>query len=505
MEHPTVTNKFKAPPSIWLLAAGYFLFYTPYSAMTKALSKGLLPGSTGSISGFELLPTVNIGTVIMFLLIISGMGWWKFAGRVKFMGVTVPFASSKWTFLSGIAAATIIATTTLAYTFEGISIVFAALLMRGGVLLMAPLMDTFFNRTVRWYSWVAFGLSFIALIMLFSEKGGYFLTLIAALNILIYLFGYFFRLQFMTGQVKINNKQVSYQFFIEEMLVAMLVLLLVPAALALIGTGIIPFELREGFTKFIRSNLAIPALIIGALYACLYSFGTRIYLNNRENTFCIPVNRCASLLAGVAASFILGFIFQASFVSGMQLASACLLIISILFLSYPAFSKKERAALSFIPTQNYVFVCSGNTSRSPMAHAICVEAMKKNLLRRGIDFGSTNIKIWSAGLTAEPAQPMSENAKTALKELKIPIVNHVSKNLQAEDVQEADRIFCMSSMQKERILQEFPQAADKVECLSSNGAINNPAGASLKTYMDCAKEIQALVRKRVIQPAFSIK
>ncbi|MFT5763831.1 MAG: hypothetical protein ACI8X3_001257, partial [Saprospiraceae bacterium] len=51
----------KSRISIWGLALGYFLFYVPYSTLTKALSKGLLPGSNGTISGFEMLPTVVIG------------------------------------------------------------------------------------------------------------------------------------------------------------------------------------------------------------------------------------------------------------------------------------------------------------------------------------------------------------------------------------------------------------------------------------------------------------
>lgn len=501
MSQLSFAQKIKEHPNIWLLAFGYFFFYTPYSAMTKALSKGLLPGSTGSISGFELLPTVIIGTLIMFLLIITMMGWWKHAGRVKVFGFGIPFATSKWTFFSGVGAAAIIATTTLAYTFEGISIVFAALLMRGGVLLMAPLWDTFYKREVRWYSWVAFGLSFIALIMLFSEKGGYLLTLIAALNILTYLSGYFFRLRFMTGKVKVNSKAVSYKFFIEEMLAAMSVLLVVPLILALIGQGTIMQELRYGFTTFIQSNLAIPALIIGALYSCLYIFGTRIYLDHRENTFCIPINRCSSLLAGVVASFILGFIFNESFVSSMQLISASVLIISILFLSYPAFSKKEQLLNAFTPPErNFVFVCSSNTSRSPMAQAICIDEMTKLLRRKGIDYSNANMNVWSAGLAAKQGTPLSSNAKKALHKLKVPIIPHTSKNLEFGDIEKADTIFCMSLDQKAAILKEFPAAERKVTCLDEQTGIQNPAGGDVEKYLKCAQQIKGVVKQKVTVP-----
>ena len=67
MKTSNLASFFKQPSNIWVLAFGYFAFYTPYGAMTKALSKGLFAGSTGTISGFELLPTVIIGTIAMFL------------------------------------------------------------------------------------------------------------------------------------------------------------------------------------------------------------------------------------------------------------------------------------------------------------------------------------------------------------------------------------------------------------------------------------------------------
>ena len=53
----------------------------------------------------------------------------------------------------------------------------------------------------------------------------------------------------------------------------------------LIGDGPILAELRAGFTTFFADRLVVPALIIGVLYACLYMFGTGIYLDHRENTW----------------------------------------------------------------------------------------------------------------------------------------------------------------------------------------------------------------------------
>src|SRR3977135_1217001 len=139
---------------IWLLALGFYLFYTPYSGLVKALSNGLLPGTHGSVKGIVLLPVSVIFTVAGMLGFISMKGWWKHAGHREFFGIRVPFPR-RLTFLSGICMAIIMGTTTLAFAFGGISIVLVLVLLRGGVLIMAPVVDAIFSRRVRWFSWAA--------------------------------------------------------------------------------------------------------------------------------------------------------------------------------------------------------------------------------------------------------------------------------------------------------------------------------------------------------------
>ena len=64
----------RAHGAIWVLAFGYFAFYIPYSALTKALSKGWLPGSVGPVPGLLILPATVIATSGMLLafLVLSG-------------------------------------------------------------------------------------------------------------------------------------------------------------------------------------------------------------------------------------------------------------------------------------------------------------------------------------------------------------------------------------------------------------------------------------------------
>ena len=112
---------------IWGFALGYFACYVPYSALTKLLSSGRLMG-LGAVSGFELLPATAIATAITFLLYMTLTGAWRDFRRVTILGLAIPMP--RWqTLISGTATATIIASTTLNYTFDGISLLFALLLM----------------------------------------------------------------------------------------------------------------------------------------------------------------------------------------------------------------------------------------------------------------------------------------------------------------------------------------------------------------------------------------
>lgn len=318
--------------AIWGLALGYFTFYAPYLAFIKITTTGLWPGVSGPVSGFRLLPAVVVSTAVVLPLIVSRMGWWKYAGRRRVFGLSVPFPRPL-VFLSGLGTAVIIGTTTLIFTFPGVSIVFALVLMRGGVLVMAPVVDRLFKRRVRWFSWAAFAVTVPAILIALADVNNYQLSVVTAVIIVAYLSGYLLRIPCATKLAKADDQTITNSYFVEEQMVAMLFLVAIPAALALIGRGEIMLELRHGFTSFFTSDITLPGLIIGASYSCLYCFGTLIYLDCRENTYCIPLNRGSSLLAGLSASYALTLFFGLKPPSGAQLVGAGLLVIALLLLS----------------------------------------------------------------------------------------------------------------------------------------------------------------------------
>lgn len=491
---------------IWWLALGYFAFYTPYSFSTKFLTSKLWPGIDQQVSGFRLLPAVAIATAIVLPAIIAFKGWWGYVTRRQLMGIRVPFPAPL-VILSGIGTAIIIGTTTLSFTFTGISILFALLLMRGGVLIMAPSVDVLFRRRVRWFSWVAFGITLPAMAIALLDVNNYHLTEVAALTIFAYLSGYLLRIPCLTRQAKQEDAEVTRRYFVEESMVAVIFLVAIPAVFALIGQGEIMLQLRRGFVEIFTSNLTLPALLIGALYACLYCFGTLIYLDGRENTFCIPLNRGSSLLAGIVSSYILAVFFGLAFPSPAQLGGAGLIVLALLVLSplhhVDRVWLRIKNALGFArpvpvlqPERLFLFVCSGNTCRSPMAAAMANAEIARRMRIPFESLETVNVRALSAGVSARVGEPLTAEAADVLRSLDVPVQPHAARNLTVELAEKAEMIFCMTTAHRHAVIEMLPSMAGKTYCLDLHGDVEDPIGKGMPAYVACAQRIQAAVQLR---------
>lgn len=326
---------------IWFFAFGYFATYVPYSALDKALAEGLLPGMRGGVSGFELLPCTVLATLVGMLVFLWITGWWRLTGTKAVLGLTLHLPTP-WTFLSGLCTAAIIMTTTLAYTFPGVSIVFMMLLMRGGVLVIAPLVDAATGRSVRWYSWTALALALGALLVAFAERLSFRLGLAAGLNVGFYLLAYFVRLRFMSRLAKSDRPDEMKRYFAEEQMVATPALVLMLGLLALWDAGPVTGAVRAGFTSFFERGVTLPAIAVGLCSLGTGIFGGLILLDRRENTFCVPVNRASSILAGIAASLLLHGLVGLRLPSAHQWAGAGLIVAAILVLSLPTLKEAWR-------------------------------------------------------------------------------------------------------------------------------------------------------------------
>jgi protein-tyrosine-phosphatase len=476
------------------LGAGYFAWYLPYSGTAKALSSGILPGLHHPIGGLVLLPAAALGTLLGMPIFLTLTGWWRYSRRRTVLGVSVPFPGRETAF-SGFWTAFIVGTTTLNFTFPGASIVFMLVLMRIEQLIFSPATDLVRRRKIHWYSWTALGMSLLSAVIALTDVRNYVLTVGAVLSLAAYMLGYVCRFQIMDRFAKSGDRFRDRRYFVEEHMSTPIMLVLLLAIPALIDQGPWMHALRLGFTTFLTSPAAFPALLIGIFYEGLFVCTSLIYLDPREFSFGMPVNVCASLLAGVVASLGLHWVFDAPQPSAAQFVAAACVILAAFVLSYPTVKGRmaaRAARRAAAGRRTLLFVCGGNTSRSPMAAAIARAEL-------GAGGSAPRWEVESAGVSVRsPGSPITPEAVVALRELGVDVpAHHVSRPLTPQMCADTEAVYCMTEAQREAVIAMAPDAAGRTFCLDPAADVADPAGQPLDAYRACARQLQVLVRDRL--------
>ena len=318
----------------------YFLAYLPNVIITKLVTSTPHPGLGRPLTGLETLPASLIISTLLTYLFIWLSGWHRDANAVQIAGARVP-VPTKYTLLSGLGTALVLFTVPLSFTFEGVSIPFIQLLMRGDILLIAPLVDLMFGRKVRWWSWAALVMVLVALIITLFDRGGFDLPPLAILTVVLYTVGYFIRLAVMTKVSKTGEPASVRRYFVEEKVIALPLSVAVLAAISASGIGTQSGALGWGFLSVWSDPVIVPLFAIGLTLTVISVFAIIILLDARENAYCVPLERAASLVAGVGGAVLLALFWGLPMPRPAELVGAAILIGAIVLLSLaPRFSRR---------------------------------------------------------------------------------------------------------------------------------------------------------------------
>jgi protein-tyrosine-phosphatase len=301
----------------------------------------------------------------------------------------------------------------------------------------------------------------------------------------------------MSRLAKTDDRTATLRYFVEEQMVASPLLVLTLIALAFIGAGDVLLGFRTGLTTFLTSPAAIYALLVGFFYAALCICTTLIFLDRRENTFCMPMHCGSSMLSGFTATAILAYWFSQNSPTMAQTVSAGFIAVALGFLSPLHHLDRLLAKLRGRRRERlFLFVCSGNTCRSPMAADIANAEIAKRMRLPVAALQTVNARALSAGVTARVGEPLTAEAQDALRSLNVPVEPHAARNLTAELAQQAEMIFCMTSAHRDAVIKLLPAVANKTYCLDAQSDVDDPIGKGMEAYLNCAQRIHDLVRLR---------
>ena len=124
-----------------------------------------------------------------------------------------------------------------------------------------------------------------------------------------------------------------------------------------------------------------------------------------------------------------------------------------------------------------MFICSGNTCRSPLAEGLFKKYLNENNI--------TDIEVESAGVGAFPGDDVSINSILVAGSRGVDISGHRARNINPEHLITTDLFCCMSDSHKQVLLRHCDE--NKIIVLG----VPDPYGRPIEAYEECAKQIES--------------
>jgi protein-tyrosine phosphatase len=150
-----------------------------------------------------------------------------------------------------------------------------------------------------------------------------------------------------------------------------------------------------------------------------------------------------------------------------------------------------------------LFVCTGNTCRSPLAEGLCRDLLARRLGCPPGELAERGFIVLSAGVSAMMGCGATPEAVATAQTRGVDLSGHASQPLTASLLGQADYVFAMTAGHLRTVAARFPHAADRLQLLSPRGEdVVDPIGGDQHVYDRCAEQIVACLEDRLpeLQP-----
>jgi protein-tyrosine phosphatase len=144
-----------------------------------------------------------------------------------------------------------------------------------------------------------------------------------------------------------------------------------------------------------------------------------------------------------------------------------------------------------------LFVCSGNTCRSPMAAALATRFLADKLKVQPDELGLRHVVVQSAGVHAQRGMRAAREAIDTVKQFNADLSAHFSQPASPDVLRRADVIYTMTDAHRDEILEFYPAAAAKTQRLDPAGDVPDPIGAGVHAYREVAQRLASIFETRL--------